>query len=67
MNAKDGLPDNADLGELGSSATGNLGDTKAGQLNLEVFELLRELILLLGTQFGALDLDHFCNLIFLCS
>ena len=65
MNTQDGLPDNADLGEFGSGTASDLGYTKAGQFNLEVFELLRELILLLGAQFGALNLHHFCNLIIL--
>ena len=51
----DGLGDNTDFAELGSSATGHFSHTKAAQLGFEVIELLDQLFLLLGTQFGALD------------
>ena len=51
----DGLGDNTDFAELGSGTAGHFSHTKAAQLGFEVIELLDQLFLLLGTQFGALD------------
>ncbi len=53
----DGLAHDADLGQLGGGAAGHLGHPKAGQLRLEVIQLLRQLLLLLGAQLAALDFD----------
>merc|ERR1719351_693465 len=41
VDARDGLPHDADFGELGGGAAGHLRDTQRGQLGLEVLELLR--------------------------
>lgn len=37
----------------------DLGNTELGELSLEVIQLLGQLLLLLVTQLGALDLPHF--------
>lgn len=52
----DGLADDADLGQLGGSSTGDLGHAQVEQLSLELLELLGQLLLVLGPQFRALDL-----------
>ena len=44
QNARNGFPHGLDLGQLGSSATGDLGHTKLGQLCLRVIQLLQQLL-----------------------
>jgi len=58
VNAGDGLPDDADLGELGGGSSSHLGDAKLSELGLEIIELLGEVFLLLLAKLGALDLTH---------
>lgn len=45
------------LGELGGCPTSHLGHPQAGELLLELLQLLEELILLLVAEVAALDLD----------
>ena len=58
VDAGDGLPDHADLGELGGGAAGDLGHAELGQLSLEVIQLLGQVFLLLLAKLRALDLTH---------
>ena len=56
VDAGDRLADDADLGELGGRAAGDLGHAEGGELGLELVELLGQLLLLLGAKLAALDL-----------
>jgi len=58
VDASDGLPDHADLGQLGGGSSSHLGDTELSKLCLEVIELFSQLFLLAVTQLGALNLTH---------
>ena len=46
-------------GKLNSRNIVDLGNTELGELSFEVIQLLGQLLLLLVTQLGALDLPHF--------
>jgi len=59
VDAGDGLPDDADLGELGGGSSGHLGHSQLGKFSLEVIQLLGQVFLLLLTKLRALDLTHF--------
>ena len=56
VDAGDRLADDADLGELGGRAAGDLGHAEGGELGLELVQLLGQLLLLLGAKLAALDL-----------
>ena len=58
VDAGDGLPDDADLGELGGGPTGHLGHSQLGELSLEIIQLLGQFLLLLLAELGALYLTH---------
>ena len=54
----DVLADNANLGELGSGSSGDLGDTKGGELGLLLVKSLLKGILLLSAERLGLQLGH---------
>ena len=51
----DGFGDNTDFAQLRCCAAGHFSHTKAAQFGLKVIELFDQLLLLFGTQLGALD------------
>merc|ERR1719481_2111931 len=63
VHAGDGLPDHADLGQLGCRSSSHLCHAKLSELSLEIIELLGQLFLLAVTQFGALYLTHSYSLV----
>merc|ERR1712126_748981 len=57
--ARDGLADHANLGQLARCPSRDLSDSEGRQFLLQLIELFHQLFLLLAAQFVSLDFCHF--------